>query len=632
MTVETEPPITFDQLTLPDALRTALREVGYVHPTPVQQAALQPALAGKDLVVQARTGTGKTAAFALPLLGGRVQSSLSACQALILVPTRELALQVKAELERLARHTGIAVCAVYGGASIGKQIDELARGAHVVAATPGRVLDHLERGTLDLKKLGVFVLDECDEMLSMGFLPQINAIWERLPRGHQTLLFSATVPKDVVRIAQTRLSEPEFITLSGDHIGALEIQHFVYISHGDKLLDLTRILETENPESAIVFCNTRDETKRVAKELREMGYAADWLNADLNQSEREQVMTRTRAGQLRFMVCTDVAARGIDISHLTHVINFDFPESAEQYVHRTGRTGRAGKMGTAISLVAPDSIGDLYYLKLKFKIQPVERQLPSERELLTRKESDLVRLLELRFPKLPPSDEYRSLARRLSTHEEGESIIAALLRAELGADAQNAAAKKRRESMPEPVRAAKPERERAGGDTRPKAPRAPEPRRESGRRRRQRGLTSADRGEFDREEEGIRYATSDAPDFPRTTQASEVVSNDESAGEHGSAGEQGGNDDGGAGAFVNLFVSVGRRDGATPDVLRSALANAGVLDGKTGRIAIRERHSYVEVPPELGERVILELHGRELCGREAVVEVARPRGGATTAG
>jgi ATP-dependent RNA helicase DeaD len=234
MTVESDTPITFDQLTLPDALRAALRDVGYVHPTPVQQAALEPALAGKDLVVQARTGTGKTAAFALPLLGGRVDPDDPTCQALVLVPTRELALQVKAELERLARHAGIAVCAVYGGAPIGKQIDELRRGGQIVAATPGRVLDHIERRTIDLSKLTTFVLDECDEMLSMGFLPQITAIWERLPRGHQNKLFRATVTKDEVRIEQTSLSEPEFITLSGEHISSLEIKHKMYKIHGDK--------------------------------------------------------------------------------------------------------------------------------------------------------------------------------------------------------------------------------------------------------------------------------------------------------------------------------------------------------------------------------------------------------------
>jgi ATP-dependent RNA helicase DeaD len=512
---------------------------------------------------------------------------------------------------------------VYGGAPIGKQIEELARGAQVVAATPGRVLDHIERRTINLSKLAVFVLDECDEMLSMGFLPQINAIWERLPKGQQTLLFSATVPKDVVRIAQTRLSEPEFITLSGDHIGALEIQHFVYLSHGDKLLDLLRILETENPESAIVFCNTRDETKRVAKELRQMGYAADWLNADLNQAEREQVMARTRAGQVRFMVCTDVAARGIDISHLSHVINFDFPDSAEQYVHRTGRTGRAGNMGTAISLVAPDSIGDLYYLKLKFKIQPIERQLPSERELLTRKESDLVRLLELRFPKLPASDEYRSLARRLASHEEGESIIAGLLRAELGADAAAEAASQRRQHMPEPVPDPKKERERPRGEGRPKAPRAPEPaRREVSGRRRRRAAPAG----FEHEHDGIRYSTSDAPAAP------DVAGSDEGSAPAGDANAKPpeSSEPAEKSPFVNLFVSVGRRDGATADLLKSALADAGVSDGTTGRIAIRERHSYVEVPPELGERVITHLHGSELCGREAVVEVARPRGGASS--
>src|SRR5690606_25224364 len=240
-----------------------------------------------------------------------------------------------------------------------------------------------------------FILDECDEMLSMGFLPQINDIWKCLPSGHQTLLFSATVPKDVSRIAETRLKDPQFVTLSGDHIGALSIQHFVYISHGNKLNELLQVIEVENPESAIIFCNTRDETKRVAKALQDRGFLTEWLNADLGQNDRERVMTMTQEGKLRFLVCTDVAARGIDISHLTHVINFDFPDSSEQYVHRTGRTGRAGRMGTAVSLVSPTAIGDLYYLRLKYKIHPLERQLPTQQELQTREETDVVASLSL---------------------------------------------------------------------------------------------------------------------------------------------------------------------------------------------------------------------------------------------
>jgi ATP-dependent RNA helicase DeaD len=240
-------------------------------------------------------------------------------------------------------------------------------------------------------------------MLSMGFLPQITEIWSLLPKGHQTLLFSATLPPDVQRIAETRLKDPEFITLSGDHIGALEIQHLVYVSHGDKLSNLLKVLEIENPESAIVFCNTRDETKKVAAALKAEGFAADWLNADLAQNDREKVMARTRSSDVRFLVATDVAARGIDISHLTHVINHDFPESAEAYVHRTGRTGRAGRTGVAISLIAPGDIGHLYMLRLTYKIFPIERTLPTAREVKSREETDVVNLFVEAFATKKPT-------------------------------------------------------------------------------------------------------------------------------------------------------------------------------------------------------------------------------------
>jgi ATP-dependent RNA helicase DeaD len=429
---------TFDVIPLTPEVKSAVAELGYVHPTPVQRAVFESASRGKDLVVQARTGTGKTAAFGLPLCDRLVRRKVKAVQALVLCPTRELALQVTRELDALAKNTGISVLPVYGGAPMLRQIEGLRDGAQILVGTPGRVLDHLRRKTLDPSKIRVLVLDECDEMLSMGFLPQILEIWNQLPKELQVLLFSATVPRPVLRVADSRLREPEFITLSGDQIGALEIEHFVYISQGDKLQELLRILKSEAPESAIIFCNTRDDTQRVATELQRAGYNADWLNADLSQKEREAVMLATREERLAFLVCTDVAARGIDISHLTHVINFDFPEATEQNVHRTGRTGRAGRMGTAISLVSPASIGNLYYLRLEYKIHPIERQLPSDRELRTRAETDTILQLVGRFPL--PREAERSLVQRLLTHERAEAIIAGLLREHLASTGAQAPA------------------------------------------------------------------------------------------------------------------------------------------------------------------------------------------------
>ncbi|HMI87947.1 MAG TPA: DEAD/DEAH box helicase, partial [Polyangiaceae bacterium] len=418
------PPPTFEILNLSKEMLEVLTSMGYTHPTPVQRAVFDPAVRGSDLVVQARTGTGKTAAFGLPIVETVVRRNQASVQVIVLCPTRELALQVSAELERLGRARNIKPVAIYGGAPMGRQIDALAAGAQVVVGTPGRVLDHLRRGTLDPTQIRMLVLDEADEMLSMGFERELSSILERLPKSRQTLLFSATIPPDIERMARDRLREPEFITLSGDHVGALEVLHFVYLSRADKLQALTRILEVENPESAIVFCNTKVETERVAEALERQGFTAAWLNGDLAQGEREQVMSSTREGRLRFLVATDVAARGIDISHLTHVINYDFPDSTERYVHRTGRTGRAGRTGTAISIITPKDIGNLYLLRLTYKIRPIEKQLPTAGELKTREEADLVQLLADAFLTVPAHPEDLALARRLFSHDSAEHIVA----------------------------------------------------------------------------------------------------------------------------------------------------------------------------------------------------------------
>src|SRR5690606_31186147 len=363
---------SFDSLGLTPEVRRAIDELGFVDPTPVQVATYGPAVAGHDLVVQARTGTGKTAAFGIPLVD-RLTRTEGGAQVLILAPTRELALQSSREIARLGAHRGIRTAAVYGGAPMERQVRELQEGAQIVSGTPGRVLDHLKRGTLDARGIRILVLDEADEMLSMGFAKELNAIVALLPPKRQTMLFSATLDDAIERMAQRMLKDPERISLSSDAVGAQTITHYYYLVSGlGRSRDLIRILEIEDPETAIIFCNTRAATEQVANELKHAGFNADWLNADLPQSERENVLARTRKGELRYLVATDVAARGIDISHLTHVINYDFPAHLEGYVHRTGRTGRAGRTGTAISLVSPPELGSLYYLRLSYKIFPIE--------------------------------------------------------------------------------------------------------------------------------------------------------------------------------------------------------------------------------------------------------------------
>jgi ATP-dependent RNA helicase DeaD len=381
-TVEAEPaepaPPSWGDLGLHPDVKLALDDMGYFIPTPVQTAVYKPVSEGKDLMVQSKTGTGKTTAFGLPIINHLIPTH-RAPQALILCPTRELALQVSRELTQVGKHRGILVEPVYGGAPIGKQIKALRDGVHIIVGTPGRVLDHIGRRTLDCKTIQTFILDECDEMLSMGFLEDIEKIASYLPEKRQTLLFSATMPDEVMRYARRHMRVPETISLSRDSISVAEIHHAYYIVSGiARSRDLLKIIFAEEPDSAIVFCNTRDETTMVAKFLQKQGLDAEPLSSDLSQADRERVMARSKQKNLRFLVATDVAARGIDISNLSHVINYSVPEQPEIYVHRTGRTGRAGKTGVAISMVGPRELGNFRYIRLQFGLKPEERVLPKD--------------------------------------------------------------------------------------------------------------------------------------------------------------------------------------------------------------------------------------------------------------
>ncbi|MCA9680718.1 MAG: DEAD/DEAH box helicase [Myxococcales bacterium] len=329
---------------------------------------------------------------------------------------------------RLATDTPVAVLPVYGGTAMAPQLDALARGVHAVVGTPGRVLDHIRRRSLDLSRVRTVVLDECDEMLSMGFLEDIRSILSACPRERQTCLFSATVPRDIERIARRQMHEPVRIELSGDEIAAAEIEHAFYSTTGTiKTRDLLDVIIVEDPSAAIVFCNTREETRLVASVLQKQGYSAEALSSDLTQAAREKVMGRFRERNLRFLVATDVAARGIDISHVSHVINYSFPENAEVYVHRTGRTGRAGRAGVALSIVSPLEIGNFYTLTKSYKsIQFSERKLPPKEELAaTRTEVKLDRLSH--DLSQPVSPEWLLLARHLVQDPRGERVVAYLL-------------------------------------------------------------------------------------------------------------------------------------------------------------------------------------------------------------
>jgi ATP-dependent RNA helicase DeaD len=724
----------FAALNLSEPVLRALEEIGYSEPTPVQAATYPLAISGRDVIVQARTGTGKTAAFGIPLVDKLVTSE-HFVQALVLAPTRELAVQSQREIARIGVHKGLQTVAIYGGAPMGRQIDELQSGAQIVSGTPGRVLDHLRRGTLEPSRLKVLVLDEMDEMLSMGFAKELNAILEMIPpRGRrQTMCFSATVDGEIRRHAERHMHEPEMISLSSDAVAAEQISHHVYmVTGGNRAADLVRVLEVEDPESAIIFCNMRSETERVATSLKLAGFNADWLNGDLPQRDRERIMGDTRGGKLRYLVATDVAARGIDISHLTHVINYTFPESAAVYVHRTGRTGRAGRTGSAISLVGPEELGRLYYLRLEYKISPIERSLPTSGELKTRMEIDRIGLLASAFPQ-PPSTTDLAVARRLLTHPDGERILGGLLGTFFGThdqpDEEAAAARRTRRPDPEldtppeaarpnrperrerlarpperavrPERGARPERARgrhrerdrgreveSGGEPEPRranseAGAEPEPRRErlqgdaevstERKRDRERERVSVDshaegspeRGRErvssdaeasgarrrDRERERVSSDTAGSAEPERRRQRERErprVSSDAALEQSGAAtdgvimplmaaSDQPDEDvDAVSGVDENdpgersarhgglLYLNLGKRDGVrVGEVARLLRESCELSRAEIGRIRVRDRYTFVDVPEERLETIIQALSGQTLHEKALAPERAK---------
>lgn len=344
----------FQDLQLAQPVLKALDDVGYETPSPIQAQIIPHILAGRDVLGQAQTGTGKTAAFALPLLS-RLDLSGREPRVLVLVPTRELAIQVAEAFQRYAAHLkGLHVLPIYGGQGYDVQLRQLKRGVHVVVGTPGRVMDHMRRGTLKLESLDCLVLDEADEMLRMGFIDDVTWILERTPAGRQVALFSATLPKPIRQIARQHMREPEEITIRLRTVTAETIHQRYWVVNGpDKLDALTRILEAEPFEGMIVFVRTKTATAILAEKLEARGYDSAPLNGDISQSQRERTVERLKSGKLDILVATDVAARGLDVDRVSHVINFDIPYDSESYIHRIGRTGRMGRVGEAILFVAP---------------------------------------------------------------------------------------------------------------------------------------------------------------------------------------------------------------------------------------------------------------------------------------
>ena len=370
--------LTFSDLALSPAVLSAVTKVGYEVPSPIQAAAIPALLDGKDIVGLAQTGTGKTAAFALPMLS-QVDTTKSHTQILVLAPTRELAIQVAEAFQRYASEMpGFHVLPIYGGQDMRGQLRQLKRGAQVVVGTPGRVMDHLRRGSLDLSKLTNLVLDEADEMLRMGFIDDVSWILEHTPATRQTALFSATMPKEIRRVATTYLRDPEEIRIANESKTGANIEQVYWMVSGTNKLDaLTRILEVEPFDAIIMFVRTKTATVELAEKLEARGYSAAAINGDMNQQLRERTIERLKNKKLDILIATDVAARGIDVERVSHVINYDIPYDSEAYVHRIGRTGRAGRSGKAILFVAPREKRLLYSIE-KATSQRIEAmKLPS---------------------------------------------------------------------------------------------------------------------------------------------------------------------------------------------------------------------------------------------------------------
>ncbi len=531
---------SFAALQLPPHILSALAEVGYETPSPIQAACIPQLLSGTDLLGEAQTGTGKTAAFALPILA-RLDLSLKFPQAMVLTPTRELAIQVAEAFQKYAHHMpGFHVLPLYGGQSMVVQLRALSRGAHVIVGTPGRVMDHLERKSLQLDNLRTLVLDEADEMLRMGFIDDVQWILEHTPDTRQTALFSATMPEPIRRIAQRHLRDPQQIKIRAATTTVAAIrQRYWQVRGADKLEALTRILEVEQDfDAAIIFVRTKTATVDLAEKLEARGYEAAALNGDMTQGLREQVIDRLKSGSLDIVVATDVAARGIDVPRISHVINYDVPYDTEAYVHRIGRTGRAGRTGSAILFVAPRELRMLKAIEkaTRQRIDPIT--LPSRSEVADRRVAQFKQqvLDVLSTEKL---DFFFDVVRQLEETEddEGNKYSARQVAAALSYLAQ-----RERPLQPEGVD-------------------IPEPP----------PLSPFDRG--DRGERGERPSRENRDQL----QAKRRAFSD--------------------GNLARYRIEVGRRDGVLPKEIVGALANEGGIDGRyIGQIHLFDDYTTVELP------------------------------------
>ncbi len=417
----------FRELGLGEESIKALAEKGFEEPTEIQKRAIPLLLQkGTEIVGQAQTGTGKTAAFALPILE-TVKPNSNSVEALILVPTRELASQVSEEISSLRGKRKIEIAAIYGGASMAQQLKRLKKGITIVVGTPGRILDHIRRGSLDLSNLEFLVLDEADEMLDMGFIDDIEAVLRAVPDNRRMLLFSATMPPQIMKLAESFMEHPEIIRTQKRDTAALSTDQIYYeVREGDKLEALTRIIDREPDFYGVVFCRTKLQCDEIGQKLHDRGYDAASLHGDLSQREREQILRRMKEHQLSILVATDVAARGLDIQDLTHVINYSIPQDPEVYIHRVGRTGRAGKNGTAITFITPSESRKFAYIRKAARSEIRKEEIPGAEEVIARKKERIKNEI-LDALAIEPKEEYLEIARSVLSGRDSEEAFASLL-------------------------------------------------------------------------------------------------------------------------------------------------------------------------------------------------------------
>jgi ATP-dependent RNA helicase DeaD len=643
----------FSDLALGEAVLAALRDVGYESPSPIQAATIPHLLSGSDVVGQAQTGTGKTAAFALPILS-RIDIAEVVPQALVLVPTRELAIQVAEAFQRYAMHMkGFHVLPVYGGQSYTPQLHSLRRGVHVVVATPGRAMDHIKRGTLDLSSLRHVVLDEADEMLRMGFIDDVEWILEQIPAQRQIALFSATMPTQVRRIAQQHLRNPAEVTIRSKTTTASRIRQRYWIVSGMHKLDaLTRILEAESFDAMIVFARTKIATEELAERLSARGFAVEALNGDIAQAQRERTIARLKSGQIDIVVATDVAARGLDVERVSHVVNYDVPYDPESYVHRIGRTGRAGRSGEAILFIAPRERNMLRIIERATRQTIEQMQLPTIEDVNERR----VARFNEKLTAAIASNAGQQFLPLIERYEQDNNVPAIEIAAALASIAQGttplllepqprqferalferAPAAPRRERAPRPDRAARDEKyaRRAArleaDQQRPEEPgftasfetaHRSEPTRQSEastrpmNRKERRALERAER-----ERQGLSpkrdVETASSP--PALLRAGEPPQRRRSLeAEDEQRQLRAGDDD-----VETYRIEVGRVHGVKPANIVGAIANEAGLEGRhIGRVVIRDDHSFVDLPGGMPREIFRQLQKVRVAGQR--LEISR---------